>query len=80
MSEQLQEALSVIQTDVKWLEDAAKHVEELASRLDSRERAKWRLIAAVYYERAKLHTDLLNRLSSCGIISKNPASTSNSMT
>ena len=80
MSEHLQEALSVIQTDVIWFEDAAKHVEELASKLDSREKAKWRLIATVYYERAKLHTDLLNRLSSCVTISKNPASTSNFIT
>ena len=51
MSEQLQEALSLIRTDVKCLEDAARHIEELASKLDPKEKVKWDLVAAVYRER-----------------------------
>jgi hypothetical protein len=64
--EHLQEAFSLIETDVKCLQDAAQHIEELASALDSKERAKWDLVAAVYRERAKLHEDILHLLSSRG--------------
>ena len=64
MKEHLQEALSLIETDVKCLQDAAKHIEELASKLDPKEQVKWDLIAAVYRERAKLHTDMLRLFSS----------------
>jgi len=63
MSEQLQEALSLIRTDVKCLEDAARHIEELASKLDPKEKVKWDLVAAVYRERATLHRDMLRHLS-----------------
>jgi hypothetical protein len=63
VSEQLQEALSLIKTDVKCLEDAARHIEELASKLDPKEKVKWDLVAAVYRERATLHKDMLRTLS-----------------
>jgi hypothetical protein len=63
VSEQLQEALSLIKTDVKCLEDAARHIEELASKLDPKERPQWDLVAAVYRERATLHKDMLRTLS-----------------
>lgn len=44
MREHLQESLSLVETDVKCLQDAAKHIEELASKLDSKDRVKWDLL------------------------------------
>ena len=48
---------------MKCLEDAAKHIEELASKLDPKEKVKWDLVAAVYRERATLHRNMLRHLS-----------------
>jgi hypothetical protein len=67
VSEHLPEALSLIETDVKFLQDAAQYIEELASKLDSKERAEWSLVAAIYRERAKLHEDMLHLVSSRGV-------------
>ena len=59
MSEQLHEVVSLIKTDARFLGDAAKHIEELTSKLGPEEKAKWDLVAAVYRERAKLNANYL---------------------
>jgi hypothetical protein len=55
----LKEVLSFVEGDVRWWDEAAQHVEELASGLPAAERTKWDLLAAVYRERARAHTDLV---------------------
>ena len=59
MEELVKEVLSFVEGDVRWWDEAAQHVEELASVLPESERTKWNLLAAVYHERAKAHTDLV---------------------
>jgi hypothetical protein len=58
----LKEVLSFFEGDARWWDEAAQHVEELASGLREAERAKWDLLAAVYRERAKAHTELVVRV------------------
>jgi len=53
LEELLKEVLSFVEGDVRWWDEAAQHVEELASALPESERTKWNLLAAVYQERAK---------------------------
>jgi hypothetical protein len=55
----LNEVLSFVEGDVRWWDEAAQRVEELARRLPEAERAKWELLAAVYRERAQAHTELV---------------------
>jgi hypothetical protein len=55
----LKEVLSFVERDARWWDEAAQHVEELASGLPEAERTKWDLLAAVYHERAKAHTELV---------------------
>ena len=59
MEELLKEVLSFVEGDVRWWDEAAQHVEELADALPESERTKWNLLAAVYHERAKAHTELV---------------------
>ena len=59
MEELLKDVLSFVEGDVRWWDEAAQHVEELASVLPESERTKWNLLAAVYHERAKAHTELV---------------------
>ena len=59
MEKLLKEVLSFVEGDVRWWDEAAQHVEELASGLPAAERTKWDLLAAVYRERARAHTDLV---------------------
>ena len=59
MEEVLKEVLSFVEGDVRWWDEAAQHVEELASALPASERTKWNLLAAVYHERARAHTELV---------------------
>ena len=59
MEELLKEVLSFVEGDVRWWDEAAQHVEELARGLPEAERVKWGLLAAVYRERAKAHTELV---------------------
>ena len=59
MEELLKEVLSFVEGDVRWWDEAAQHVGELASGLPETERTKWELLAAVYHERAKAHTELV---------------------
>ncbi|HWO32653.1 MAG TPA: hypothetical protein VNO32_27975 [Candidatus Acidoferrum sp.] len=58
MDQLLNEVLSFVEGDVRWWDEAAQRVEELASGLPEAERAKWDLLAAVYRERAQAHTEL----------------------
>jgi hypothetical protein len=59
LEELLKEVLSFVEGDAKWWDDAAQHVEDLASTLPETEKTKWNLLAAVYHERARAHTDLV---------------------
>ena len=59
MDELLKEVLSFVESDVRWWDEAAQHVQELASGRPEAERTKWDLLAAVYHERAKAHTVLV---------------------
>jgi hypothetical protein len=59
LEELLKDVLSFVEGDVRWWDEAAQHVEELASVLPESERTKWNLLAAVYHERAKAHTELV---------------------
>jgi len=62
LEELLKEVLSFVEGDVRWWDEAAQHVEELASGLSEAERTKWGLLAAVYHERARAHTQLVGRV------------------
>jgi hypothetical protein len=62
LEELLKEVLSFVEGDASWWDKAAQHVEELASGLPESEQAKWQLLAAVYRERAKAHTELVARI------------------
>lgn len=59
MEELLKEVLSFVEGDVRWWDEAAQHLEELASGLPEMEQAKWQLLVAVYRERARAHTELV---------------------
>jgi hypothetical protein len=59
LEELLKEVLSFVEGDVRWWDEAAQHVEELASGLPETEKTKWQLLAAVYRERAQAHTELV---------------------
>jgi hypothetical protein len=59
LEELLKEVLSFVEGDVRWWDEAAQHVEELASGLPEAEKTKWQLLAAVYRERAQAHTELV---------------------
>jgi hypothetical protein len=59
LEELLKEVLSFVEGDARWWDEAAQHVEELASSLPDAEKTKWDLLAAVYHERAKAHAELV---------------------
>jgi len=62
LEELLKEVLSFVEGDVRWWDEAAQHVEELASGLPDAENARWQLLVAVYHERARAHTELVARV------------------
>jgi hypothetical protein len=62
MEDMLQEVLTFVEGDARWWDEAAQHVEDLASGLPEAERVKWDLLAAVYQERARAHTELVGSL------------------
>jgi hypothetical protein len=64
LNELLQEALSLIESNVECWNDAAQHCEKLAGTSDFRNKLQWGLIVAVYRERAGLNADLFRRFSS----------------
>jgi hypothetical protein len=59
LEELLKEVLSFVEGDVRWWDEEAQRVEELASGLPEAERVKWDLLAAVYHERARAHSELV---------------------
>jgi hypothetical protein len=62
LEEILKEVLSFVEGDARWWDEAAQHVEDLASGVPEAEKAKWQLLVAVYHERAKAHTELVARV------------------
>jgi hypothetical protein len=62
LEELLEEVLSFVEGDARWWDEAAQHVEELASGLPEAQQAKWQLLVAVYHERAKAHTELVGNV------------------
>jgi hypothetical protein len=59
LEEILKEILSFVEGDARWWDEAAQRVEELASGLSEAEQRKWQLLVAVYHERARAHTELV---------------------
>ena len=64
MSEQLQEALSLLKADITCWNNAAQQCEMVASKLSGRESAEYMLLSAVYRERAELLSDALQQAAS----------------
>ena len=62
MEELFREALSLIESDVHWLEAAGQHCKSLANKLPVAEQAEWGLLKEVYRERATLHSELAARM------------------
>jgi hypothetical protein len=58
----LKELVVFIRDDAQWWDDAAKHIDDVASNLAESEKSKWQLVSACYQERAQLHRDLVTRL------------------
>jgi len=53
MPQPLKEVLSLAESNARWLDDAAQHFEQFATRLHEVEKAQWELLATVYRERAR---------------------------
>ena len=53
MQQPLKDILSLAESNARWLDDAAQHFEQFASRLHEVEKAQWELLASVYRERAQ---------------------------
>lgn len=62
MATLLEELTAFIRGDAQWWDDAARHIEDVASKLADNEKSKWQLVSACYQERAQLHRDLVARL------------------
>jgi hypothetical protein len=58
----LKEVLSFVEGDVRWWDEAAQHVEDLASNLAEAEKSKWQLLVAVYHERARAYAELVGSI------------------
>jgi hypothetical protein len=61
MTEQLQEALSLLKTDITCWNDAARQCEEIATKVSGKESAEYMLLCAVYRERAEMLSDALEQ-------------------
>jgi hypothetical protein len=61
--DQLQEALSLLETEITWWQDAARHCEVIAAKLNEKEQAECMLMCAVYRERTETLKAALQRLS-----------------
>jgi hypothetical protein len=64
VSEQLQEVLSLLKTDITCWNDAARQCEMVASKLSGQESAECMLLSAVYRERAELLSDAIQKAAS----------------
>ena len=62
MEELFRETLSLIESDVHWLEAAGPHWKHLANKVPEGEQAEWGLMKEVYLERATLHRELASRM------------------
>ncbi len=62
MNELLKEALSQVEGDARWLDDAAQYFEDYASQLSEDEKAKWQLLAVVYRERAQASQSVVGKV------------------
>ena len=56
------EAIKIIEDDVRWLHDAAQRFEEIAHSLPKSQRASWILLTDMYDERANIHARLAVRM------------------
>ena len=54
MEQLLKEVLSLTEGNATWLDNAAQHFERFAAQFDEDEKARWKLLAAVYRERVKV--------------------------
>jgi hypothetical protein len=63
MNDLVKEVFSLVESDARWLNDAAQYFEEYASELNDGEKAKWELLAAVYRERAQLSQNAVGKAS-----------------
>ena len=61
MEDMLKEVLTFVEGDARWWDEAAQHVEDLASNLSEIEKTKWQLLVTVYHERAKAHRELVEK-------------------
>ena len=61
MEDMLKEVLTFVEGDARWWDEAAQHVEDMASNLPEIEKPKWQLLAVVYHERAKAHRELVEK-------------------
>ena len=58
----LNELFSLAEENIKWLRDAARHIEKLTSQLEEPQKSEWALVAACYRERAEVHQTLVRKL------------------
>ena len=56
------EAIKVIEDDVRWLQDAGQRFEEIAHSLPQSQRASWILLTDMYDERADIHARLAAKM------------------
>ena len=56
------EAIKIIEDDVRWLHDAAQRFEEVAHSLPKSQRASWILLTDMYDERANIHARLAAKM------------------
>ena len=47
MEDMLKEVLTFVEGDARWWDEAAQHVEDMASNLPEIEKPKWQLLAVV---------------------------------
>ncbi|HXN26036.1 MAG TPA: hypothetical protein VN902_02875 [Candidatus Acidoferrales bacterium] len=62
MSERLKEFLSLVESESKRLDEAARNFEQLAAKLKEEEKAEWDLLAAIYRERAQAIQSFAERM------------------
>lgn len=63
MADQLQEAISLLKTDITCWNHAAQQCQDSAAKLSGREQAEYMLLCAVYRERAKMLSAALEQLA-----------------
>lgn len=56
------EAIKIIEDDIRWFHDAAQHFEEITTLLPKSERARWILLTNMYDERSEIHSQLAKKM------------------